>query len=50
MSEDRQADDQGDGVDAAVSLSQDVLAELVGPFRASPPRSKVTIAKLSGNV
>ena len=30
MSEDRPADDQGEGVDAAVGLSSDVLAELVG--------------------
>jgi hypothetical protein len=30
MSEDRPADDQGEGVDAAFELSSDALAELVG--------------------
>jgi hypothetical protein len=30
MSEDRPADDQGEGVDTAVGLPSDVLAELVG--------------------
>jgi len=32
MSEDRPGDEQGEGVDAAVGLSSDVLAELVGFF------------------
>jgi hypothetical protein len=37
MSEDRPADDQGEGVDAAVGLPSDVLQELVGPVRRKPP-------------
>lgn len=42
MSEDRPAGDPGDGVDAAVELSHDMLADLVGRHRArltpKPPR------------
>ena len=30
MSEDRPADDQGEGVESAVDLSREVVAELVG--------------------
>ena len=36
MSEDRPADDQGEGVDSAVGLSSDTLAELVGLIRKLP--------------
>lgn len=38
MSEDRPADAQGEGVDVAVALSSDALAELVGPLRSPKMR------------